>query len=236
MANRISRTGFTLIELLVVISIIAILASLIFPTFAKAREKARQIQCGSNLSQIGKALMLYMQDYDGGFPEYGCTDSEGKWSPWRFGPPVFALQPYCKDTRIFRCPTFPDPGELPENGDPETPSDPIQVLRVTENGRERDYRSDYCFNLGGYPSGKILDLVANYSSNCALMADYPSAPFTERHTGGINILFADGHVKRYPFEVARPFGKGLTPNENREWFQWGWDATRGLYEEWPDTP
>lgn len=63
-----SRAGFTLIELLVVIAIIAILAAILFPVFASAREKARQVSCLSNLKQIGTALSLYMQDYSGGYP------------------------------------------------------------------------------------------------------------------------------------------------------------------------
>src|SRR5438046_2949905 len=61
-SNR--RGGFTLIELLVVIAIIAILAAILFPVFAKAREKARQAACGSNCRQIGLGLMMYAQDYD----------------------------------------------------------------------------------------------------------------------------------------------------------------------------
>jgi prepilin-type N-terminal cleavage/methylation domain-containing protein/prepilin-type processing-associated H-X9-DG protein len=232
------KDGFTLIELLVVISIIATLASILFPTFSKAREKAREVQCASNMSQIGKALMMYMQDYDGAFVLYGYWDTNGDWKAWRFGYPVYSLQPYCHDTRIFRCPTFPEPGPLPSKYAPEEPSDPIQVYRVTEGGREKEYRSDYCFNLGGYPMGKVLDLVSTYTSSCATMADYPSAPTltSQRHTGGIIILFADGHVKRYPFEIARPSAIWVDPDESRDWYKWGWDATRGTYDEWPEIP
>lgn len=62
------RSGFTLIELLVVIAIIAILAAILFPVFAQAREKARGISCISNMKQIGLALVMYTQDYDGSYP------------------------------------------------------------------------------------------------------------------------------------------------------------------------
>ncbi|MBC8142949.1 MAG: prepilin-type N-terminal cleavage/methylation domain-containing protein [Armatimonadetes bacterium] len=68
--SRRERQAFTLIELLVVIAIIAILAAILFPVFATAREKARQTACLSNMKQMGTALQMYAQDADGGMPPW----------------------------------------------------------------------------------------------------------------------------------------------------------------------
>ena len=120
-SNR-NSTGFTLIELLVVIAIITILAAILFPVFAQAREKARSVSCLSNMRQIGVATYMYVQDYDEVYPRNddclnndtepypgvptasGCSGpsfgnriNHYKWFHW--------LQPYVKSTAIFRCPS-----------------------------------------------------------------------------------------------------------------------------------
>ena len=115
--SRGKSRGFTLIELLVVIAIIAILAAILFPVFAQAREKARQSMCLSNLKQCGLGLMQYVQDYDESYPP-----SWGYHAPTAAEPDDFIMweniiMPYVKNGRVvaggetyggvFTCPSFP---------------------------------------------------------------------------------------------------------------------------------
>jgi len=109
MNKRIS--GFTLIELLVVIAIIAILAAILFPVFATAREKARQTSCASNLKQIGLAMIEYATDNDEAFPlEYWVSTggNTGYWTPSN----SYIIQswyPYVKSTAVWTCPDLQQP-------------------------------------------------------------------------------------------------------------------------------
>ncbi len=103
------RKGFTLIELLVVIAIIAILAAILFPVFARAREKARQASCSSNVKQIMLAVLMYAEDYDGMTP-IGCSywyAPGGGGSASRTDPTGWfdLLQPYMKNEQILVCPS-----------------------------------------------------------------------------------------------------------------------------------
>ena len=103
LSPRRVQKGFTLIELLVVIAIIAILAAILFPVFAQARDKARQTSCLSNMKQLGLGFNMYAQDYDGALMQttWEIPKIKVHWS--------YVLQPYVKNERVFVCPSDPTP-------------------------------------------------------------------------------------------------------------------------------
>jgi prepilin-type N-terminal cleavage/methylation domain-containing protein/prepilin-type processing-associated H-X9-DG protein len=109
--NQNYRRAFTLIELLVVIAIIAILAAILFPVFAQAREKARQTSCLSNTKQLGLAALMYVSDYDATYPLY-TYDYLTYWNGGRsaFGQPFDKtrglIYPYLKSGDVEKCPSF----------------------------------------------------------------------------------------------------------------------------------
>src|SRR6056297_1595143 len=113
----VRRRGFTLIELLVVIAIIAILAAILFPVFARAREKARQTSCLSNVKQIGLAWQMYVQDYDECIPPYYVPNSvRGPELPDIGASTTLYWQdliyPYTKNFQIWVCPSDSSTGEI----------------------------------------------------------------------------------------------------------------------------
>jgi prepilin-type N-terminal cleavage/methylation domain-containing protein/prepilin-type processing-associated H-X9-DG protein len=210
------RTAFTLIELLVVIAIIAILAAILFPVFAQAREKARQTMCLSNTKQIASATMMYVQDYDETFPKawpgFGLpapyTD-ELKW--YRL------IDPYVKnggdkaDQGVFLCPSWQQSyyaqrsygwniGTYPGTNCPDG------TTRL------------YCNGFGYYPGDRLPELTLSRISKpaetifCGDISKYPTTATSGNelyvvwrnediaytpnlHQGGANYCFADGHAK-----------------------------------------
>jgi len=109
-----NNRGFTLIELLVVIAIIAILAAILFPVFAQARDKARAASCLSNTKQMGLGITMYAQDYDETYPQayWYVNDLNGAngYNQWSG-----LIQPYVKNTAVFVCPSDPSKGLPPTN-------------------------------------------------------------------------------------------------------------------------
>ncbi|MGE5530804.1 MAG: DUF1559 domain-containing protein [Bacteroidota bacterium] len=187
------RTGFTLIELLVVIAIIAILAAILFPVFAKAREKARQTSCLSNLKQIGLGLKAYCQDYDEtNVRAYFGGQTVIRWHQ--------AIQPYVKTTDLFRCASS---GQL---------SDPFSGLYMAYgmNSFNFDPGVDPSFWYGPAdaelqdPAGTIWitdskhptdPLQGSYYVGGGAIFSEPVVRVGYRHNEGFNSLYYDGHCK-----------------------------------------
>lgn len=232
------QRGFTLIELLVVIAVIAILATILFPVFAQAREKARQAGCLSNLKQIGAAIMMYVQDYDETYPGPGylafwVPGPEGRWDglPTRpNGAPLslaLLLQPYVKSTSVFLCPSNPTGRDLLALKTGKAEGWDTRFVRLSY---------DYFFPLGitGDPQQCCRPMTMAQISRPALLQmayDWGSllerwAPEEARRT----ICFADGHAK------FTRYGTAWEPQPRNPW---GWNLnnpSRPLDLEKPCSP
>jgi prepilin-type N-terminal cleavage/methylation domain-containing protein/prepilin-type processing-associated H-X9-DG protein len=227
------RKAFTLIELLVVIAIIAILAAILFPVFAQAREAARKTSCLNNMKQIATAVQLYIQDYDETFALnlYLLTP-----------PQVYtfydAHMPYTKNTGILRCPSDPQPQRwqpfLTGCGYPFTGTGAFDHF---------SYNGNYCMFQHGQPNAlfgagarparsyaslpRPADQSVFYDGTLACNFNSPIAP---RHSEGMNVAYADGHAK---FLKARRNASNVWVAasgafEGRDQL-WGWVNDQGLY-------
>jgi prepilin-type N-terminal cleavage/methylation domain-containing protein/prepilin-type processing-associated H-X9-DG protein len=189
------RRGFTLIELLVVIAIIAILAAILFPVFAKAREKARQASCLSNVKQVGLAQLQYIQDYDEMTPVHRC----GSYTPPTLVCTHEAILPYCKNVQIFRCPSRRGDGagantDLLHSGNARTPGEGVWYW----DNMDMDNRSIGSINT---PSQKVMigDSDGRGYAGWNAVGDtyryYFSSRVQDPHNEGLNVCFYDGHAK-----------------------------------------
>lgn len=213
--SAVRRRGFTLIELLVVIAIIAILAAILFPVFARAREAARQSNCSSNVRQLSTAVLMYVQDYDEILPATDCNAlSAGQ--AWDI-----ACQPYLKNIGVFHCPSQPPTaGTLVQAGG----ANPCGGGRPNLPTNFTDHRLNYAYNLVRQSASMaqinkvssqfmLMEKDTAYAwtmldENGAARANtyvpaalVPALPpnstnaWRDRHNGGSNVSFMDGHVK-----------------------------------------
>ena len=182
------RGGFTLIELLVVIAIIAILAAILFPVFAKAREKARQTSCLSNLKQLALAHLQYVQDYDERFL-YGWNSVCSCSSTWEG-----FLVPYIKNDQIFECPSGPGWSSWSSAGNYAWMYDHMRGAKLAQISRSGDVASYYlCFD--SYYTYMCVNPDDETGFRNSLGADRTDAYRAFRHNGGANVAFVDGHAK-----------------------------------------
>jgi len=197
--------GFTLIELLVVVAIISILAAILFPVFARARENARRASCLSNLKQIGLGVMMYTQDYDEKYPfSYPSVESErtkqadksmpgykftttlatpDHWVTW-----MDRIYPYVKSTQLFVCPSAPST---------TSPSYGYNRVSVYEGISMSDVKEASKTAL----SMDMNSTYAAYSMNCGegglWLSNKTSTyhQYVALHLDGANFMFYDGHAK-----------------------------------------
>ncbi|MCE5216380.1 DUF1559 domain-containing protein [bacterium] len=199
------RTGFTLIELLVVIAIIAILAAILFPVFARAREKARQSSCQSNLKQLGLAFNMYIQDYDERFPRgAGYIAPSNLLSPGNQGEFFLELTPYIKNTQIYNCPSGLQNGFACGGVRDTSLGFGVAYARNTWIDRDAIASIEYpaaCILLADGGSNNYMRLYCTQAeATAAGSGNY--AWSWNRHNDGCNYLFVDGHVKWVTFNPS----------------------------------
>lgn len=203
-----NNRGFTLIELLVVIAIIAILAAILFPVFAQAREAARKTSCLSNMKQVGLATLLYVQDYDETFPMnlyFGFEPGPCVYSAWT------ALIPYSTNSQLYACPSNPTAMDFPPMmatigmPPPCKSSPPLKYISYMPNFSLMDWgnpnnvfgpndRPVKALATVGFPAETSMwsDSTGTLPDNCFNLMDQPVQP---RHQNTLNSAFTDGHAK-----------------------------------------
>ncbi len=213
------RKGFTLIELLVVIAIIAILASILFPVFARARENARRASCQSNLKQIGLGIMMYVQDYDETYPllwygsgnpsvvqtEPGTPGLQFKEGDGGYGVEdnyityMDLIYPYVKSVQVFRCPSSVDAERYPDYEMNGGYGGAYKSYYGKSNGVttlaeiESPSTSAMIWETGAESNGVSYETKYGFRGSAANIPRWQDSH--KEHLEGMNMAFGDGHVK-----------------------------------------
>ncbi len=201
------RRGFTLIELLVVIAIISILAAILFPVFAKARERARTASCASNLRQLAMAMLMYCDDYDERFPP-GLAIIPGPVAPYAVTA-MSLIMPYTRNWQLAVCPSDGD-GSVDFTHGTIAGVSFAEPIAMSYHGNKMICRVP--FYSPSIPGGGIPLRVGDIQrpTETTLLWDaiwfwsghwhpdaptYPHDEVDPRHNDGANVAFADAHVK-----------------------------------------
>lgn len=200
-AKRRSRRGFTLIELLVVIAIVCVLAAILFPVFARARENGRRASCQSNLKQIGVATMQYLQDNDERYMLHAHVEGGVQVSDSWFVP----LQAYIKSEQVFKCPSnpgnernvFPDNDNSPIDPDTDYIQNGLFVHAI--HAAKIETPALQIFAAERQVNYNVEDYHPWPEPGNSCQPEWSNAHKTV-HLDGSNYLFADGHVKWYRWE------------------------------------
>jgi prepilin-type N-terminal cleavage/methylation domain-containing protein/prepilin-type processing-associated H-X9-DG protein len=185
------RPGFSLLELLVVIAVITVLAGILYPVLAAARDRAQQTTCLSNLRQIACAQLLYLQDWDERFPHW-CFPAPPRPEPYgNFAFWTEYFQPYLRSDAVLRCPSADWPWEIPHE---EKLAE--YVLSTWGRGGRGTRQSPY-WNWPG-PS-HTLARIRRPAETIAVIDGFTTGGWTSvdlvRHHGGSNTAFLDGHAR-----------------------------------------
>jgi prepilin-type N-terminal cleavage/methylation domain-containing protein/prepilin-type processing-associated H-X9-DG protein len=222
------RQGFTLIELLVVIAIIAILAAILFPVFAQAREQARRSKCLNNVKQLATGTMMYVQDYDETMPtcSYGgqyrpatsCRNARGYKTRNVDGKNDYLmpiLMPYVKSEGVFRCPNGPD-NLFGEAGLTQQWGQHYWYWCIKDADSQSStkavfppdgIKADVCgYPLASFtsPAEKVFlaDGNAGWHTKGGLLNGFT---FGTGETGYSNVVYADGHAKMVTYNTTADY-------------------------------